>query len=72
MLCWAPLERTHPPLTDPAVLQEIECISAPIEFGSTYSGELLSFLPEPENLALSDLAVHKYLGLAWYRLHGRL
>lgn len=31
-----------------------------------------SFLPSPEHLLRTDLAVHEYLGLFWYRLTGRL
>jgi uncharacterized SAM-binding protein YcdF (DUF218 family) len=32
----------------------------------------LAWLPSPRGLAASDLAVHEYLGLAWYRLRGWL
>jgi uncharacterized SAM-binding protein YcdF (DUF218 family) len=31
-----------------------------------------SFIPAPRALQASDLAVHEYLGLAWYRMLGRL
>jgi len=30
-----------------------------------------SILPTPTQLHLSDLAVHEYLGLTWYRWRGR-
>jgi uncharacterized SAM-binding protein YcdF (DUF218 family) len=33
---------------------------------------ILSFIPGPRALQASDLAVHEYLGLAWYRMMGRL
>jgi len=29
-------------------------------------------MPAPESLMVSDLAVHEYLGLLWYRLRGRI
>jgi uncharacterized SAM-binding protein YcdF (DUF218 family) len=32
----------------------------------------LAWLPSPRGLAASDLAVHEYLGLAWYRMRGWL
>jgi uncharacterized SAM-binding protein YcdF (DUF218 family) len=31
-----------------------------------------SFVPSPRALQASDLAVHEYLGLVWYRMMGRL
>jgi uncharacterized SAM-binding protein YcdF (DUF218 family) len=31
-----------------------------------------SFIPSPRALHASDLAVHEYLGLVWYRISGRL
>jgi uncharacterized SAM-binding protein YcdF (DUF218 family) len=31
-----------------------------------------SFIPNPRALQASDLAVHEYLGLVWYRMSGRL
>ncbi|MBM4340549.1 MAG: hypothetical protein FJ110_13530 [Deltaproteobacteria bacterium] len=30
------------------------------------------FLPTPSHLRYSDLAIHEYLGILWYRLKGRL
>jgi len=33
---------------------------------------MASFIPGPRALHASDLAVHEYLGLAWYRMLGRL
>ena len=33
---------------------------------------IASFLPGPRALHASDLAVHEYLGLVWYRMLGRL
>ncbi len=32
----------------------------------------LAWLPSPRGLAASDLAMHEYLGLAWYRIRGWL
>ena len=52
--------------------QGIECLPAPVEFYTTYALGLFDYLPSPRNLVLSDLAVHEYLGLLWYRLQGRL
>jgi uncharacterized SAM-binding protein YcdF (DUF218 family) len=52
--------------------QGIQCIPAPTEFYSTYPMGFFDYLPSPRNLVLSDLAVHEYLGIAWYRLRGRL
>ena len=52
--------------------QGVDCVPAPTEFYSTYPLGLFDFIPGPRNLAVSDLAVHEYLGLAWYRLGGRI
>lgn len=52
--------------------QGIDCTPAPTEFYSTYELGPFSFLPSPRGLVLSDLALHEYLAIAWYRLNGRL
>lgn len=52
--------------------QGIECMPAPIEYYSIYRLDFFDFLPSPRNLALSDLAIHEYLGLAWYRIWERI
>jgi uncharacterized SAM-binding protein YcdF (DUF218 family) len=43
-------------------------IPAPTNFMSVKKIRLIHFLPSPLNLEYSDLAVHEYLGIAWYRL----
>lgn len=49
-----------------------KCIPAPIEFYTIYPMSFFDFLPSAHNLMLSDLALHEYLALAWYRVQGRL
>lgn len=52
--------------------QGVECVPAPVEFYSTYALGFFDYLPSPRSLALSDLAIHEYLGLAWYRFRARI
>jgi uncharacterized SAM-binding protein YcdF (DUF218 family) len=37
-----------------------------------YEGQLSDFVPKPWALAYCQEAAHEWLGIAWYRLHGRL
>ncbi len=44
-------------------------ISAPTDFKiKTEKYNALDFLPDAQNLRKSDLAIHEYLGILWYRL----
>ena len=47
-------------------------IPAPTNFLSIKKFQFTHLLPSPLHLSFSDLAVHEYLGIAWYRLTGRL
>ncbi len=50
----------------------IEPVPAPTDF-LTYTNYLaISYLPSPLHLRNSDLAIHEYLGMLWYRFHGYL
>jgi uncharacterized SAM-binding protein YcdF (DUF218 family) len=51
--------------------QGINCKPVPTEFYTTYQLSSFGYLPSPRNLHLSDLAVHEYIGIAWYRLIGK-
>ena len=62
----------HQPAGDLFRRQGVECIPAPVEFYTTYALGSFDYLPSPRNLALTDLAIHEYLGLAWYRFRGRI
>jgi uncharacterized SAM-binding protein YcdF (DUF218 family) len=52
--------------------QGAEPIPVPTDYRlpGTWGG--LAWLPSPRGLAASDLAIHEYLGLAWYRVRGWL
>lgn len=52
--------------------QDLEPVPAPTNYLSTASMRDWNILPNGQHLAISDLAVHEYLGLIWYRLLGRL
>ena len=48
---------------------EANPISAPTDFKiKTEKYNALDFLPDAQNLRKSDLAIHEYLGILWYRL----
>ena len=47
-------------------------IPVPADYRLPGRMSLASLLPGPRALHASDLAVHEYLGLAWYRMLGRL
>lgn len=50
----------------------LNCLPVPTELYTPFQLGTWDFLPTPEKLILSDLAVHEYLGIAWYWLSGRL
>lgn len=52
--------------------QGLEPVPAPTNYLSTPSMSSWNILPNGQHLAISDLGVHEYLGLIWYRLLGRL
>lgn len=47
-------------------------VAAPANHMSAIALKFEHFIPSPHSLAYSDLAVHEYVGLAWYRLTDRL
>ena len=47
-------------------------IPAPTDYMTRKNYLAISYLPSPIHLMYSDLAVHEYLGLVWYRLTNRL
>jgi uncharacterized SAM-binding protein YcdF (DUF218 family) len=47
-------------------------IPAPTDYMVGTNPFAASFLPTPSHLVYSDLAVHEYLGLLWYKITGRL
>lgn len=52
--------------------QGLEPVPAPTNYLSTPSMRDWNILPNGQHLAISDLAVHEYLGLMWYRLLDRI
>jgi uncharacterized SAM-binding protein YcdF (DUF218 family) len=51
--------------------QGISCRPVPTEFYTPYKLSSLEYMPSPKYLYLSDLAVHEYIGIAWYKLIGK-
>ncbi|MEZ5550337.1 MAG: ElyC/SanA/YdcF family protein [Pseudomonadales bacterium] len=49
-----------------------DCLAVPTEFYTPFPLDPLGYLPSPGKLKLSDLAIHEYLGIAWYWVRGRL
>jgi uncharacterized SAM-binding protein YcdF (DUF218 family) len=47
-------------------------IPAPTDYQLPGNARYASWTTSPIHLAASDLAVHEYIGLAWYRLTNRL
>ncbi len=47
-------------------------VPAPTDFRSKKNFLAIQYLPSPSHLEYSDLAVHEYLGLLWYKLNHRL
>lgn len=52
--------------------QGLSAIPAPTDYLAPASLRDSSIVPSGRNLAISDLAIHEYLGLVWYRLLNRL
>jgi len=52
--------------------QGLDPVPAPTNYLSSPSLHEVNPFPNGQHLAVSDLAVHEYLGLIWYRLLGRL
>jgi len=48
--------------------QGLEPVPAPTDYLSSFSMRDSNILPNGQHLAISDLAVHEYLALIWYRL----
>jgi len=47
-------------------------IPAPTDYLTFKNYMAISYLPSPLHLMNSDLAVHEYIGILWYRLTGRI
>jgi uncharacterized SAM-binding protein YcdF (DUF218 family) len=52
--------------------QHLNPLPAPTDYMSRKNYMAISYLPSPLHLYYSDLAVHEYLGILWYKLTGRL
>jgi uncharacterized SAM-binding protein YcdF (DUF218 family) len=52
--------------------QGMNPIPAPTHFMSIKKFRWSHYLPSPLHLGYSDLAVHEYLGIIWYRLTNRI
>lgn len=52
--------------------QGLQPIPAPTEYLSSASLRDSNILPSGQHLAISDLAIHEYLGLMWYRFMDRI
>ncbi len=50
----------------------VDCTAVPTEYQTPFEPELLTQLPSPAKLRLSDLAMREYLGIVWYWLLGRI
>ncbi len=50
----------------------LNCRPVPTEFYTPFRLDTFSYLPTPSKLSLSDHAIHEYLGIAWYRIRGKL
>jgi len=47
-------------------------VPAPTNYMSVKERRFIHYLPSPNHLVYADLAVHEYLGMAWYRIAGRM
>lgn len=47
-------------------------VPAPTNFMSVKERRFMDYLPSPRHLLYADLAVHEYLGIALYRLTGKM
>lgn len=45
-------------------------VPAPTDYRTNSNFLAIDYLPSPKHLEYSDLAVHEYLGILWYRLRG--
>lgn len=52
--------------------QGLEAIPAPTDYLAARSWRDIDMVPSARYLAISDLAMHEYLGLLWYRLLDRI
>lgn len=52
--------------------QGLPAVPAPTDYLSPPTLKDASIIPSGRNLAISDLAVHEYLGILWYRLLDRI
>jgi len=52
--------------------QGLAAIAAPTDYLAARSWRDIDIVPSARYLAISDLAIHEYLGLLWYRLLGRI
>lgn len=52
--------------------QGLLAVPAPTDYLTSPSWRDLSMAPSGQHLAISDLAIHEYLGLLWYRMLGRI
>ncbi len=50
----------------------LNCLPVPTEFYTPFELSTFTYLPTPRKLSLSDHAIHEYLGIAWYRMRGKL
>jgi hypothetical protein len=52
--------------------QQMNPLPAPTDYMSRKNYMAISYLPSPLHLYYSDLAVHEYLGILWYKLTDRI
>lgn len=52
--------------------QGLQPVPAPTDYLASASLSDSSIVPSGQHLAISDLAIHEYVGLMWYRLLGRI
>jgi len=52
--------------------QGMQATPAPTDYLSSISLREANIVPSGQHLAISDLAIHEYVGLMWYRLLGRI
>jgi uncharacterized SAM-binding protein YcdF (DUF218 family) len=50
--------------------QGLNPLPAPTDYMSRKNYMAISYLPSPLHLYYSDLAVHEYLGILWYKIRG--
>lgn len=52
--------------------QGLEPVAAPTQFISRQNIFAAQYSPSPRHLMTTDLAIHEYLAMAWYRLTGKI